>query len=63
MAQAQRLRLNGREPDVEQGMVNGFGLSWNPDDERFYVVRGEDTVATFREFRNAVRYARTHSAE
>jgi hypothetical protein len=25
------------EPEVDQGIVNGWHLSWNPDDGRFYV--------------------------
>jgi hypothetical protein len=49
------------EPEVDQGIVNGWYLSWNPDDGRFYV--GDEygiATATFKEWKNAVRYARTH---
>ena len=63
MKQAHHLRwnksLNG--PEVDQGIVNGWHLSWNPDNERFYF--GDENgvgVATFKEWHNAVYYARTH---
>lgn len=48
--------------DVEQGLVHNWPVSYNPDDERFYVERSDKTaVATFKEFRNAVRYCKTHT--
>jgi hypothetical protein len=60
---AHKLQWNERlnEPAVDQGIENGWHLSWNPDDGRFY-VGGEHGIATatFKEWRNAVRYARTH---
>ena len=47
--------------DVDQGIVHGWQVSWNPDDDRFYVERADGTAAaTFKAFRNAVQYCRTH---
>jgi hypothetical protein len=55
--------MNGCEPAVDQPDVNGWAISWNPDDGRWYIerpnVRGP-AVATFKDRRNAVRYAKTH---
>lgn len=47
---------------VDQGIKNGWFMSWNPDDNRFYVSKNRDAsdARTFKEWRNAVRYARTH---
>ena len=51
---------------VEQSTVNGFEISFNPDDDRYYVSKREpiyndaETVATFNRMNNAVYYARTH---
>ena len=50
------------EPYVQQPDENGWGISWNPDDGRWYVHRPDgDVVATFAERRNAVQYARSHT--
>ena len=58
-----RRRRDARgEPLVDQGILNGFSLSWNPDDDRYYIQRGEDTVAAFRHWRNATTYARRHTS-
>lgn len=57
-----RLQRNENgEPLVDQGSVNGHEMSWNPDDSRFY-VHGEHgkVLAMFKEWRNAVYYAKTH---
>ena len=60
---AHYLEWNDAEPCVDQGIVNGWNMSYNPDDNRFYVSPNEDSTdaRTFKEWRNAVRYARTHS--
>jgi hypothetical protein len=55
-----RAVMNGNEPAVIQPSINGWTISWNPDDNRWYVQSGDDVRATFRERRNAVQYARTH---
>jgi hypothetical protein len=54
--------MNGNEPAITQPPMNGWDISWNPDDNRWYVC-GNDavTVATFKERRNAMQYARTHN--
>lgn len=55
--------MNGTEPSVVQPCVNGWPISWNPDDGRWY-VEAPDTpvvaVATFKDRRNAMQYARNH---
>lgn len=52
---------NGPEPAVTQAAVNGWQLSWNPDDKRWYVERPDVTAAAaFKEFRNATNWARKH---
>ena len=54
-------RISNGEPDVDQGCINGYELSFNPDDNRFYVTDSDGgTVATFKEFRNAVQWSRNH---
>jgi hypothetical protein len=57
-------RLSNNEPDVDQGFLNGFWLSYNPDDELFYVEDGSEqtTRARFKHFRNAVQFARRNEA-
>lgn len=49
-------------PLVDQHVINGWVVTWNPDDGRYYVDRrgeaGDSRV--FKEFRNAVYYAKTH---
>ena len=63
---AHRLQWNKRlnEPEVDQGIVNGWHLSWNPDDRRFYVGDEDGVgVATFKLWNDAVYYARTHKRE
>lgn len=54
--------MNGNEPQVTQPSVNGWDISWNPDDSRWYVCRPGDpaAVGTFKERRNAIQYAKTH---
>ena len=54
-----RLKMNGAEPAVDQGMIHGLRVTWNPDDGRFY-VEGPDGVHTFDLWRNAVQYCRRH---
>lgn len=55
--------------DVYQGNVNGFEISFNPDDRRFYVCDhneygDEETRATFagdaKGWANAVFWAKNH---
>lgn len=45
--------------EIDQGQVNGWRLTYNPDDERYYVQAGQVVVATFKELRNAKQYAKT----
>ncbi len=47
------------EPAITQQSVNGFDISWNPDDNRFYVCDRPgpwydlETRTTFKDLRNA----------
>ncbi len=53
--------MNGNEPSILQPSVNGWQMSWNPDDGRWYVEYPNANgvaIATFKERRNAIRYAR-----
>lgn len=48
---------------VSQPPVNGYDISYNPDDGRWYVAKtvhdGElEFIANFAERRNAIQYAR-----
>lgn len=54
--------LIGREEtranhEVEQFIGNHFDLSYNPDDDRFYITNKEnDTIGKFKSFANAVYF-------
>lgn len=57
-----RMAPNG-DPYVDQGHVHGLPVSWNPDDDRFYVHKigttdGTNVLGTFSSWRNAVQFAR-----
>jgi hypothetical protein len=54
--------MNGHEPAVRQPPLNGWDMSWNPDDGRWYVSEPVNLItrATFRELRNAAQFARKH---
>lgn len=56
----QPMRMNGDEPAIDQGVTNGYRITWNPDDGRFYVERDGVTVTTYRDLRNARQYAKKH---
>ena len=57
---------NGEPKDQE---VHGLHVTWNPDDNRFYVHGGSDTnvindmavLGTFKDWRNVVTYCRRKS--
>lgn len=49
-------------PVVNQGDVHGWAVSWNPDDNRFYVHAPDEdstTRAVFKDWRNVIQYCRT----
>lgn len=50
-------RVGSSVPTVDQDGVCGFGISYNPDDSMFYLTNGDETVATFAKWADAVRYA------
>ena len=49
---------NGDEPEIDQGILNGCDLSWNPDDNKFYVTVSGETLGVFQNWHNAVYFAR-----
>ena len=56
-------RMPCGEPDIDQGLVHGFPVTFNPDDQRFYLhapgtTDGTNVLSTKREFRNIVQEAR-----
>lgn len=64
MSSEQRRLMSGGEPMVNQGTRHGWTVSWNPDDERYYVSRTDGTTAaTFAGWANAMYYCKTHRAE
>ena len=52
-------KYNGDEPAVSQGVLNGWRLSWNPDDDRYYGTKG-DRCVSFKDWSNLTYYVRTH---
>lgn len=49
---------------IDQGIVHGWRVSWNPDDVRYYIERTDGTTkASFARWANAVYYCKTHAAE
>ena len=55
-----KTRMNGDEPAVEQHECNGYAISWNPDDERFYVQKGAEFLGSFSLLRNARQWCKKH---
>ena len=55
----QRIEIlwQGEEPAVTQAVVNGWQLSWNPDDGRWYAERGDEWLSR-KDWRNIVQAAR-----
>lgn len=58
-----RTVMHGDEPAVRQPDVNGWEISYNPDNKRWYVHHptNEDFGRNYAHQRNAVYYARTHN--
>ncbi len=54
--------MNGNELAIDQGIVNGWHVSFNPDDGRWYVAITDNGLAsaTFATRSNAMYYAKTH---
>ena len=51
------------EPAIRQPSVNGWDISWNPDDGKWYVSHPDtlEAVGIYKERRNALAYARKHN--
>ena len=59
-----RLEMHGDEPMVRQPRLNGWVMSWNPDDDLFYIETPAGIVRKkFKHWRNAVAWARDHAVE
>ena len=59
-----RMEMNGTEPMVRQPMLNEWVMSWNPDDDLFYIETPAGIVRKkFKHWRNAVAWARDHAVE
>lgn len=61
------IRMDGATPAIYQGKINGWMITWNPDDNRFYVERADHTPgATYagneRGLQNARQFAKNHDA-
>jgi hypothetical protein len=52
---------NKTEPAVEQPPINGWAISWNPDDSHWYVTAPDGETRSYSALRNAVQFARKHS--
>jgi len=52
----QQLRTQSGEPAVTQHTLGKYVLSYNPDDSMYYVSVAHDTVAKFKDYRNATYY-------
>lgn len=49
---------------VKQHKIGALDITFNPDDDRFYVVDNDnETVATFNRFSNAVAYCKRRLSE
>lgn len=62
-AYKRRLDEHG-QPLVHQHVINGWLVSYNPDDKRYHVAVDEQyagSAATFTEYRNAVQWAKKHN--
>ena len=66
MTNGRRVIMNGDEPAIEQAIIGDWLITWNPDDDRFYVQHGETVRASFarrkRGWTNALYWAKTHKA-
>jgi hypothetical protein len=59
-------RTRGNTPRIDQPCINGWYITWNPDDARYYVAPNYDGVAaaTFggvRGWSNTVQWAKNHN--
>jgi hypothetical protein len=52
-------KLTSGEFDVTQTTIGDLEITFNPDDNRFYVEKAGAVQATFNRFSNAVYYCRT----
>ena len=56
--------LNGGKLAVTQPHINGWIVSWNPDDELFYIERRDGTTyARIKDWRNVCTKCNTNTAQ
>jgi len=60
-----RTIMFGNEPAINQHPRNGWEISWNPDDNRWYVHHPvtSETMTHCNAMRNAVRWANQHDVK
>lgn len=46
-------RLYPKPGQVDQIFKDGFSINWNPDDDRYYIQKGSETIASYKDWRNA----------
>lgn len=57
------IRMVGPVPTVDQGLINEWPVSFNPDDGKFHVANlSQRSVTIQQHWRNVVRWCLTHTA-
>ena len=46
-------RMYHKPNEIIQAEKNGIVLSWNPDDNRFYISRNDEQLGNYKDWRNA----------
>lgn len=54
------VKRDGLNIAITQYTINGWDLSYNPDDNRFYVTKGT-RIRIFQRWTNATYYAKRHN--
>ena len=55
--------MDGINPAIDQGIIHGWRVSWNPDDDRYYIHDMPEIavgVSTHKYFRNVIQWCRVH---
>lgn len=47
------MRLYPKPGQIDQIKINQVEITWNPDDERYYVAEGEKPLGNYKDWRNA----------
>ena len=46
-------RLYLKPDQVDQISQDQYAITWNPDDDRYYVQQNNETIASYKDWRNA----------